>query len=226
MRQAYFITGTGTDIGKTFVAEGLARSLRERGEVVRAVKPVLSGYDASVAQASDAGRLLAACGGAADAAAVATIAPWRFAAPLSPDRAAALEERAIDFAQLVGWCRGEITANAGTLLIEGIGGVMVPLDARHTVRDWIAALDVPVLLIAGSYLGALSHTLSALAALREVGVTPVAIVVNESTAGTGIGVDETLVSLRPHVNAIPLAWIGCGTGDFRALTDIIMKGGQ
>lgn len=224
--RAYFITATGTDSGKTYVAAGLLRALQARGHAVRGLKPVMSGFDAAHPDACDAAALLTSQGLPVNAESVAAISPWRYTAPLSPDRAAALEGRRIDVAALTDWCRQQLATHQDVLLIEGIGGVMVPLDARHTVRDWIAALDVPVLLIAGSYLGALSHTLSALAALREVGVTPVAIVVNESTAGTGIGVDETLVSLRPHVNAIPLAWIGCGTGDFRALTDIIMKGGQ
>jgi dethiobiotin synthetase len=134
---------------------------------------------------------------------VAAIAPWRFAAPLSPDLAAAREGRRIDFDALVGWCRREIDANAGLLLVEGIGGAMVPLDARRTVRDWIAALGIPALLVAGSHLGALSHTLSALAALREVGVAPVAIVVNESADST-VSLADTLASLGPHVGGVPL----------------------
>ena len=170
---------------------------------VRALKPVMSGYDANQSAASDAGVLLkkSATGGTADE--IAAIAPWRFAAPLSPDLAAAREGRQIDFSALVDWCRGEIDANNGLLLIEGIGGVMVPLDARHTVRDWIAALEIPTLLVTGTYLGALSHTLTALVALTTVGVVPVAIVVNESSGST-VSLDDTLASLEPHVGSVPL----------------------
>ncbi len=80
---------------------------------------------------------------------------------------------------------------------------MVPLDARHTVRDWIAALEVPTLLVAGTYLGALSHTLTALVALKAVGVVPAAIVVNESSDST-VSLDDTLTSLAPHVGSVPL----------------------
>src|SRR5512142_3076249 len=88
MGNPYFITATGTDIGKTFVAEGLARAWRRRGRRVRALKPVMSGYAESDAAMSDAGRLLDACGEHATTETVAAISPWRFEAPLSPDRAA------------------------------------------------------------------------------------------------------------------------------------------
>lgn len=203
MKRAYFITATGTDLGKTWLTAGVAGACRARGVAVRALKPVMSGCDESDPAASDAGRLLQKLGAGVTVSEVAAIAPWRFAAPLSPDLAAAREGRGIDFTELVGWCRGEIERNDGLLLIEGVGGVMVPLDARHTVRDWIAALGLPVVLVAGSYLGALSHTLTALSALREAGVVPCAILVNES-AGSGVGVEDTVASLAPHSGDIGL----------------------
>ena len=214
MKQAYFITATGTDLGKTWLTAGLAGLLRQRGEAVCVVKPVMSGYDESRPWESDAGVLLKKVG-AGDMKspagvtpdAIAAIAPWRFAAPLSPDRAAALEGKRIDFDELVAWCRDRIAATEGTLLIEGIGGVMVPLDEGHTVRDWIAALHVPVVLVAGSYLGSLSHTLTALAALREVGVVPVAVVVNES-AGGDVRLADVAASLTPHLGDAVLVVMG------------------
>jgi len=197
MSNSYFITATGTDLGKTWLTAGVVAACKARGVSVRALKPVMSGYDPAQHEESDIAKL------GARGAAVADIAPWRFAAPLSPDLAAAREGRAIDFASLVDWCRAEIGRNPDLLLIEGIGGAMVPLDAMHTVRDWIAALEIPVVLLAGSYLGALSHTLTALAALREVGAVPAAIVVNESERST-VSLDETLASLHPHVGGVSL----------------------
>lgn len=206
MGNAYFITATGTDSGKTFVAEGLARELRARGRRVRALKPVMSGYDEAHPADSDAGRLLTACGVEPTVAAVADIAPWRFAAPLSPDRAAALEGRAIDVDALVGGCREEIARNEDLLLIEGVGGVMVPLDGQRTVLDWMAALRLPTLLVAGTYLGAISHALTALAAMRAAGLAPAAIVVNESPGGVPLA--DTLYSLAPHVGGLALLPVG------------------
>lgn len=206
--RAYFITATGTDSGKTFVAAGLARAWRARGKCVHVLKPVMSGYDETAPEQSDAGRLLAACGVAATAENVAAISPWRFAAPLSPDRAATAEGRTLDFDEIVAWCRREVLRSEGAVLVEGIGGVMVPLDANHTVREWIAAIDLPVLLVTGTYLGAISHTLCALAALREVGVKPAAVIVNESP--DGVGVADTLASLAPHAEGISLTAVRRG----------------
>lgn len=209
MSRVYFITATGTDSGKTWLTAGVAAACRARGLPVRALKPVMSGYDPARPEANDAGVLAVALkvGPGDTVAAVTTIAPWRFAAPLSPDRAAALEGKGIDFAELTGWCRNEIAKDDGLLLIEGVGGVMVPLDATYTVRDWIAALDVPVVLVAGTYLGAISHTLSALAALRETGVVPALLVINQSAAST-VSVEDTLASLRPHLGGLPLLTVG------------------
>lgn len=203
-----FVTGTGTDIGKTHIACGMLRT-----RPVRALKPVMSGYDPLYPGQSDAGRLLAARGIEVNAEAIAAISPWRFAAPLSPDMAAAREGRAIDFDALVDFCRAD-----EPVLVEGVGGVMVPLDERHTVADWIAALGMPVLLVGGSYLGALSHMLSALAALR--GARIAAVVVNE-TPGSSVGLAETVASLR-NFCAAPLHVIARdGAAEYAALADLI-----
>jgi dethiobiotin synthetase len=202
--EAQFITGTGTDIGKTWLACALLRHWQAEGRCVAAFKPILSGFDPRYAAASDAGQLLAALGREVSAAELDAVAPWRFAAPLSPDMAAAKEERDIDFDALVGFTRRVAGADSCTTLIEGVGGVMAPLDAmRHTVRDWIAASGLPSVLVAGSYLGSLSHTLTALEALLKVGAGVTAIVVNE-TPGSSVELDAMLVSLAHHAGSIPL----------------------
>lgn len=202
---AFFITGTGTDIGKTWLSCALLRHWRAQGRAVRAFKPVLSGFDAAQAAASDAGQLLAALGRAVDAAAIDEVAPWRFAAPLSPDMAAAREGRSIDMAALIAFTRRSTSADFLTL-VEGVGGAMVPLDAQHTVRDWIAASGLPCVLVTGSYLGSLSHALTALAALRAVGAPVAAIAVNETPTAT-VGLDETLATLRRHAGRTPVVAI-------------------
>lgn len=220
MGNAYFITGVGTDIGKTFVSEGLARAWRRRGHAVRALKPVMSGYAAARFSESDAARLLAACGEEVSERNIAAVSHWRFEAPLSPERAAALEGRNIDFDDLIAWCRREVLRAQGDVLVEGVGGVMVPIDEYNTVRDWIVALDLPVLLVAGTYLGSVSHTLTALTALREGAVRPTAIVVNESA--DGVGTENTLASLATHVDRVPLIALPRNAGDdaFDALANL------
>jgi dethiobiotin synthetase len=199
---AFFVTGTGTEIGKTFVAAGLIRRLRAQGSPVDACKPVATGFDPAAAEASDPGVLLAALGRPVTPAEIDRMTPWRYAAPLSPDMAAAREDRPLSFDELVDFCRRAIAAHRGTLLIEGIGGVMVPLDQRHTVLDWIAALGIPVLLVAGSYLGSLSHTLTCLDVLKRRALAIKALVVNE-TPGSTVPLADTVATLSRF--AAPIA---------------------
>ena len=175
-----FITATGTDIGKTAITALLARQLAVSGRRPDVLKPVLSGFDPDSPEGSDAAVLLAATGEVATSAAFDRISRWRFAAPLSPDMAAAREGREIDFEELVDHCRKRAENATGPLLVEGVGGAMVPLDARHTVLDWMAALKFPVLLVSGTYLGAISHCLTTLATIEARGLYVTAILLSTS----------------------------------------------
>ena len=176
---AFFVTATGTDIGKTFVTAGLIRHLG-----ASAIKPVVSGFDMAAAATSDPGVLLSAMGRPVTEDEITRISPWRFAAPLSPDLAASREGRIIDFDTLVEFSRDAIARAEGTLFTEGVGGIMAPLTRRHTVLDWMAALQIPLIVVTGSYLGAISHTLTALDVLRRRDLTVATLVVNESAGGT------------------------------------------
>jgi dethiobiotin synthetase len=93
---AIFITATGTDVGKTFVVASLIRLLRQMGHAVDAIKPIVSGYDPTLAAASDPGVLITALGLPFSPEAIDRISPWRFRAAVSPDFAARREGRSID----------------------------------------------------------------------------------------------------------------------------------
>jgi dethiobiotin synthetase len=175
---ALFVTGTGTDIGKTYVSCAVIRALKARGTAVDAFKPVVSGFAPKDAAGSDPARLAAALG---DPGAVFRIAPRRYRAPLSPNIAARLEGQTLALDDMV----IDAVARAaeirdGLLLVEGAGGVMSPLTDGETNLDMIAALNAPVLLVAGSYLGTISHVLTALVALRAAKAEVAAVVMSES----------------------------------------------
>jgi len=172
----FFVTAAGTEIGKTFVTRALLGQLRAAGRACHALKPVVSGFEDD--GRSDPALLLAAMGERPTPERIAAVAPWRYAEPLSPDMAAARTGRPIDFAALLAFCRRP--EPRGLRLIEGVGGVMAPLTETETVRDWIAALGLPAVLVVGSYLGALSHALTAAAALEAVDVRIAGIVMNQS----------------------------------------------
>jgi dethiobiotin synthetase len=200
---AFFVTATGTDIGKTYVASGLVRHWRAAGRPVDALKPVATGFDPAAAEASDAGVRLAALGRPVTPAEIDRISPWRFAAPLSPDMAAQYEKRSIDFDALVQFSQAAVTSNKGMLLIEGIGGIMVPLDGSRTVLDWMIALNIPLVLVTGSYLGSLSHTLTTLDVLVRRGLAVKAVVVDE-TPGSPVTMQSTIETMTNFVRAIPI----------------------
>ena len=224
--RALFVTAAGTEIGKTLVTAALIHQLREAGRPVRALKPVISGLDEASPKESDSGQLLAALGRDVDAAAVAEISPWRFRAPLSPHMAAAAEGREIDFSALVGFCCAEAEASAASgenLLIEGVGGAMVPVTTRQTVLDWMAALGLPAVLVGGSYLGALSHTLTAARALDSAGVAVAATVISESEEDS-VGLAPTVDTLRgflPGVTVVGLPRIRGAVAAWRAAPPLV-----
>jgi dethiobiotin synthetase len=221
---AYFVTGTGTNVGKTFVAAGLVRQLVGAGEPVWALKPVVSGFDAANLGASDPGMLLAAMGHSVSLDCIARISHWRFAAPLPPDMAGARERKEVDFDALVAFCKDEIGARRGTLIIEGVGGVMVPLDQRHTVLDWMAALGIPAILVAGTYLGSISHALTAADAMTRAGVKIAALVLNDSGDGA-VPIADIAATLARFLPAIPIATIprvaGVAHADFAGLAAVL-----
>jgi dethiobiotin synthetase len=188
-----FVTATGTGVGKTLVTAALLHQLRAAGVRASARKPVLSGFPDSSGEPSDPELLLLAQQVDPTPDRIDAIAPWRFRAPLSPDMAAAAEGRKIEFQRLVAFTR-EACAADERVLVEGVGGVCVPLDETHTVLDWIAESELPALLVTGSYLGTLSHTLTAVAVLRARGIALAGLVLCES-AESPVPLAETRAAL-------------------------------
>jgi dethiobiotin synthetase len=204
---ALFVTATGTDIGKTFVTTGLIRHLHGAGRTVDAIKPVVSGFDAASWPVSDPAVLLAALGRPVTLEEVEAVSPWRFKAPLSPHMAARCEGRTIAFLEVVEFCRRRaMAARRGVLLIEGIGGVMVPLDDRHTVLDLMSMLRIPVVLVAGSYVGTISHTFTALEVLARRNLNIAAVVVSESEASAA-SLADTVATLQQFADVLDVIGI-------------------
>ncbi|HWA61332.1 MAG TPA: dethiobiotin synthase [Caulobacteraceae bacterium] len=189
-----FVAGAGTDAGKTYVGAAVIRALRARGVAAEAFKPLVSGFDPDAPEDSDPAVLLAAQGIPWSAEALERISPWRYRAPLAPCQAAAREGGRVDAEAVIGACRERAAAAEGLLLVESAGGIMSPLDERRTMLDLAEALGAPVLLVTGSYLGAMSHTLTAAAVIADRGLPLAAVVVSETAAEPPL--DETLAMLE------------------------------
>lgn len=176
-----FITSSGTEIGKTFISCNLIRKLIDEGKSVLPLKPIISGWDNND-QENDTIKLLQAANMEITEDNINMVSPWRFTAPLSPDMAAGKEGKSILLDDVVSFCKQE--RGQDILLIEGVGGVMVPLNNEHMVIDWIEKLSCEVILVVGSYLGAISHTLTAYHALKSRNITIKEVVISETPEST------------------------------------------
>jgi dethiobiotin synthetase len=191
---AIFITATGPDVGKTLVVASLIRHLQQIGHTVDVNKPIICGYEPAQAATSDLATLISATGLPFSPETIERVSPWRFRAALPPDLAARYEERRIDVDAVISYCKTAVERRRGVLLIDGIGGVMTPLDPDRTILDVMMALRLPLILVAGSDQGALSHTLTALDSLFRRDMSLLATIVSE-TPGSKVPLDEVVASV-------------------------------
>ena len=200
-----FVTSSGTDIGKTYVSSMLIRQLRAKNIPVRALKPIVSGVDEQTFPDSDPAALLAALGEEVSFDNIDLLSRWVFEPALSPDMAAARAGVEIDFSELVNHCKARMHLH-DPLIIEGVGGLIVPLNTTHTVLDWMKALNGPgfaPLLVVGSYLGTISHTLTTLDVMTRNDLAPRAIVVSESLSNP-VPLAETIDVMSRFTGATPI----------------------
>jgi len=167
-----FVTGTDTGVGKTFVSCALARGLRARGVDIGVMKPAETGVGA--AGPLDAHTLReAAC--VDDA--LELVCPQAFAMPAAPTVAAAAEGRKVDLDAILD-AAATLAARHEFLLIEGAGGLRVPLCDGLDMADFAARLGLPILLVARAALGTINHTLLSLEAAEQRGLECLGVVVS------------------------------------------------
>lgn len=194
MGRKVFITATDTGAGKTFITANLIRLLLERGIAASAIKPVASGFsdhdfNEDVATLMQAQKL-----SGSDA-----VNLYTFQLPASPNIAAAAEAKRINPETLTSWCNAQ-AEKVDLCLIEGIGGLMVPLNESYLVSDWINDMqDCEVMLVIGARLGCINHALLTLSHLNQMGMTPTYIVINALDDRATASHAET--SLRPFIPA-------------------------
>jgi len=177
-----FVTATDTGVGKTVVTAGLARALAARGLSVGVCKPVQSGHAAGDPE-GDAVRLRELAG-VDDS--LELVCPYAFAAPLAPLVAARLEGRAVEAAVVLG-CVAELGSRHDVVLVEGAGGLLVPVGEDWTVVDLVAWIGFPLLVVARPGLGTVNHTALTVAAARARGLVLAGVVLN----GTAEDGDES-----------------------------------
>lgn len=165
---SFFVTGTDTGVGKTYVTRLLIETLRRQGVDAVGYKPVACG------DRQDATVLAAASGGMS----LDEVNPVYLKTPVAPYVAGLLENRSIDPAELIAGFQ-QLAAKHAEILVEGVGGWEVPLAANYRVSDFAKALGLPVILIAANRLGALNHVLLTIDAIRAKGLTCAGIILNQ-----------------------------------------------
>jgi dethiobiotin synthetase len=172
-----FVTGTGTEVGKTVVAAAIARTLAVDGSRVAVFKPAVTGLDEGLE--TDHALLRRASGsGQSDE----EIAPYRYGPPASPHLAAALAGGRIDPERLLATARAA-AASAEEIVCEGVGGLLVPLAPGYLVRDLAADLGYPLVVVASPGLGTINHTLLTVEAARGAGLEVAAVALTPWPAG-------------------------------------------
>ena len=166
MTRTLFIAGTDTGVGKTTVAVALLRALARSGWRAVGMKPVASGRAAGEAVNADVTALVGASGVAAP---LAEVNPYAFDAPIAPHVAALHEGRRIELGVLR-TAAAALARRAEVVVVEGAGGVLVPVDERHDMLDVAVALDATVVLVVGVRLGCINHALLSAPAIRARGV--------------------------------------------------------
>lgn len=168
--EGVFVTGTGTEVGKTVVAAVLAHTLADEGKQVAVFKPAVTGLDEEGEPDHALLRRAAGCDQTDE-----EIAPYRYGPPMSPHLAAASADEEIDPRRLLAAAR-DAAAGADALVCEGVGGLLVPLASDYLVRDLAVDLAFPVVIAASPGLGTINHTLLTIEAASGAGLAVAAIV--------------------------------------------------
>jgi dethiobiotin synthetase len=178
MNKGIFITGTDTGVGKTYVAAGLATALRLQGVNVGVMKPAETGCAVRKGRLipSDALKLMRA---AEVSDPLSLVNPCRFRKPLAPSVAAEMERKKIDPERILIAYR-ELSQRHEFMIVEGAGGIMVPLSGAYLYLDLAAEMKSPVVIVARPSLGTINHTLLTISALKERGLAIAGIVINYS----------------------------------------------
>jgi len=218
----WLVTGTDTGVGKTYVACGLVRALRARGRRVAVRKPAETGCERrnGILHPADAAALHEAAGGAEM---LEAVCPIRLEEPLAPAVAAARAGRPIAARSLVESCR-RAAATADVLIIEGAGGLLVPLATDYSFADLAGELAAGLIVVVGARLGAINHARLTVEAARAHGLAVEGYVVNHFQPTRDTATATLAETLVPLLDAPCFAEIGFGEDPASVLAASVLIG--
>lgn len=203
-----FITGTDTGVGKSMIAASLATLLRAQGVNVAVMKPVETGVADPTTLGADAELLKTSSGCTAED---ELIAPYRFSPPVAPALAASQAKTKIDLGHICECYRQLVDAH-DFVIVEGAGGLMVPLAGGFLTADLVGMLQIPLLVVARPTLGTINHTLLTIFAARTMDLPVSGFVINGMPAEPSLAEQDAPHSLASLASASLLAVLSQGTG--------------
>lgn len=195
--KSFFITGTDTGVGKTIIAGALAAAFREKGVDVGVMKPVASG-------GWDDARFLIKSAGVEDN--IFLVNPYCLATPVAPAVAAEIEKLKIDIGRIKA-AYDELSRRHEMLIVEGVGGLLVPIYKKYLVTDLIKDLDLPIIIVAKPGLGTINHTLLTISQARRSRIKVLGVIINnydEATAGIA---EKTAPEVIEKIGNVPILGI-------------------
>ena len=192
-----FLTGTGTGVGKTFVAIELLHWLRSRGIRAAGMKPICCG------DREDARRLLAA---SAVGISIEELNPVWLQSPVAPSVAAQIEQVEIDLGKIQN-CFRNLSERFDTVIVEGVGGWLVPMTADLFVGDFAKQLDLPVAIVAENRLGCLNHILLTLESVQRRGLVCAGVILKSANGPTDLAQSTNETELRRLLASVNLVVI-------------------
>jgi dethiobiotin synthetase len=202
MTKGIFITGTDTGVGKTYIAERLTSGLRDIGINVGVMKPAETGCRNRAGRLipSDALRLMKAAGSNDS---LALINPYRFKEPLAPFVAAQRAGKRID-PRIITRSLKTLCSKHEFMVVEGAGGIMVPLTLSYNYCDLAYTMALPVVIVARPGLGTINHTLLTVSALRLKDISIAGIIINFAASRKAGLAEETSFSIIEKISKLPI----------------------
>lgn len=195
--KSFFITGTDTGVGKTIIAGALAAAFKEKGIDVGVMKPVASG-------GWDDARFLIKSAGVEDN--IFLVNPYCLATPVAPAVAAEIEKLKIDIGRIKA-AYEELSRRHEMLIVEGVGGLLVPIYKKYLVTDLIKDLDLPIIIVAKPGLGTINHTLLTIRQARVSRIKILGVIINnydEASAGVA---EKTAPEVIERIGKVPILGI-------------------
>ena len=212
--KGYFVTGTDTGVGKTVVTACLATLFKSRGEDVGVMKPIETGVDPECSANSDT-RFLMEVAGVHDS--LEEVCPYRLKTPAPPYQAGRTEEKELEPEKILESFRA-LQSKHSMMLVEGIGGLIVPITRRYNVADLALQMGLPLIIVSRLRLGTLNHTLLTINAARQHGLKIKGVILNPSDAGEVNAIEQEQGKLIEEFSDTPVL----GTCPF--IEDVSAKG--